>query len=76
MYDQSKLSELTRFARVDAGSVVIDVYPGDRDWTRLFSVIVGPAARVFSFVPAEIARLKNDQVGRMRTLAQDGPRDP
>ena len=25
MYDQSKLSELIRFARVDAGSTVIDV---------------------------------------------------
>ena len=36
MYDQSKLSELIRFARVDAGSTVIDVYPGDGDWTRLF----------------------------------------
>jgi predicted methyltransferase len=44
MYDQSKLSELTRFARVEAGSVVIDVYPGDGDWTRLFSDIVGLAA--------------------------------
>ena len=42
MYDQSKLSELIRFARVDAGSTVIDVYPGDGDWTRLFSEIVGP----------------------------------
>jgi len=42
MYDQSKLSELIRFARVDAGSTVIDVYPGDGDWTRLFSDIVGP----------------------------------
>ncbi|HEX7680655.1 MAG TPA: methyltransferase, partial [Thermoanaerobaculia bacterium] len=29
MYDQSKQSELIRFARVDAGSTVIDVYPGD-----------------------------------------------
>jgi predicted methyltransferase len=29
MYDQSKLSELIRFARADAGSTVIDVYPGD-----------------------------------------------
>ena len=33
MYDQSKLSELIRFARVDAGFTVIDVYPGDGDWT-------------------------------------------
>jgi len=42
MYNQSKLSELIQFARVDAGSIVIDVYPGDGDWTRLFSDIVGP----------------------------------
>ena len=49
MYDQSKLSELIRFARADAGSTVIDVYPGDGDWTRLFSDIVGPEGRVYSF---------------------------
>ena len=70
MYDQSKLSELIRFARVDAGSTVIDVYPGDGDWTRLFSDIVGPEGRVYSFVPAEVAHFKNDPVGRMRTLAK------
>ena len=62
MYDQAKQSELIRFARVDAGSTVIDVYPGDGDWTRLFSDIVGPEGRVFSFVPAEVAHFKNDPV--------------
>ena len=51
MYDQSTVSDLIRFARVDAGSAVIDVYPGDGDWTRLFSDVVGPEGRVFSFVP-------------------------
>jgi predicted methyltransferase len=71
MYSQSKLSELIQFARVDAGSIVIDVYPGDGDWTRLFSDIVGPQGRVYSFVPAEIARVKNDSVDRMRTLAKE-----
>ena len=70
MYDQSKLSELIRFARIKAGSTVIDVYPGDGDWTRLFSDIVGPEGRVYSFVPAEVAHFKNDPVGRMRTLAK------
>jgi predicted methyltransferase len=45
MYDKSKLSELIRFTRVDAGSTVIDIYPGDGDWTRLFSDIVGPEGR-------------------------------
>jgi predicted methyltransferase len=75
MYDQSTLSELIRFARVDAGSTVIDVYPGDGDWTRLFSDVVGPEGRVYSFVPTEIADLKPDQVGRMRTLAKEPGRE-
>jgi predicted methyltransferase len=75
MYDQSKLSELIRFARVDAGSTVNDEYPGDGDWTRLFSDIVGPEGRVYSFVPAEVAHFKNDPVGRMRTLAQEPGRE-
>ena len=30
MYDQAALSELIQFARVHAGSTVIDVYPGRR----------------------------------------------
>ncbi len=75
MYDQSKQSELIRFARVDAGSTVIDVYPGDGDWTRLFSDIVGPEGRVYSFVPAEVAHFKNDPVGLMRTLAKEPGRE-
>jgi predicted methyltransferase len=75
MYDQTKQSELIRFARVDAGSTVIDVYPGDGDWTRLFSDVVGPEGRVFSFVPTEIADLKPDQVGRMQTLAREPGRE-
>ena len=75
MYDQAKLSELIRFARVTAGSTVIDVYPGDGDWTRLFSDIVGPEGRVYSFVPAEVAHFKNDPFGRMQTLAKEPGRE-
>ena len=75
MYDQSKLSDLNRFARVEAGSTVIDVYPGDGDWTRLFSDAVGPQGRVYSFVPAEVAHFKNDPVGHMRTLAKEPGRE-
>jgi predicted methyltransferase len=75
MYEQSKIYELIQFARVDAGSTVIDVYPGDGDWTRLFSDVVGPKGRVFSFVPTEIADLKPDQVGRMQTLAKEPGRE-
>ena len=66
---------MIRFARVDAGSTVIDVYPCDGDWTRLFSDIVGPKGRDFSFVPTEIVDLKDYQVGRMRTLAKEPGRE-
>ena len=75
MYDQSKLSELIRFARVDLNSTVIDVYPGNGDWTRLFSDIVGAKGQVYSFVPAEVAHFKNDPVGLMRTLAKEPGRE-
>ncbi len=75
MYAPSKRSELIRFARVDSGFAVIDVFPGDGDWTRLFSDIVGPEGRVYSFVPAEVAHFKNDPVGRMRTLAKEPGRE-
>ena len=71
MYDQSKLSALLQFARVDAGCTVIDVYPGNGDWTRLFSEAVGRGGRVYSFVPAEVAHFKNDPVGHVRALAKE-----
>lgn len=76
MYPPSKQSELIRFARVEAGSTVIDVWPGNGDWTRLFSDIVGPQGRVCSFVPAEIAHFfKSDPVGDMRALAKEPGRE-
>jgi predicted methyltransferase len=75
MYDPSKLSELIRFARADAGSTVIDVYPGSGDWTRRFSDVVGSKGRVYSFVPAEVAHFKNDPVGLMRTLTKEPGRE-
>jgi predicted methyltransferase len=75
MYDQDKQSELIRFARVDVGATVIDVYPGDGDWTRLFSDAVGPEGRVFGFVPTEIADMKADQVDLMQTLAKEPGRE-
>ena len=71
MYNQTKQSELIRFARIDAGSTVIDVYPGAGDWTRLFSGVVGPEGRVYSFVPAEVAHFKSDPLGSMRALAKE-----
>ncbi|WP_404334492.1 class I SAM-dependent methyltransferase [Sphingomonas sp. MMS12-HWE2-04] len=75
MYDQATQSELIRFARIDAGSTIIDVYPGEGDWTRLFSDIVGAEGKVYSFVPAEVADFKNDPVGQMRALASEPGRE-
>lgn len=75
MYDSSKLDELSRFARVHAGSTVLDVWPGSGDWTRLFSNIAGPAGRVYTFVPAELAHFKSDPVGQMRALAKEPRRE-
>jgi len=68
-------TELVRFAGAAAGSTVIDVWPGNGDWTRLFSDIVGPEGRVYGFVPAELAHFKSDPVGRMRALAKEAGRE-
>ncbi len=75
MYDSSKALELSRFARVHAGSTVMDVWPGSGDWTRLFSDIVGPKGRVDSFVPTELAHFKSDPIGQMRGLAKEPGRE-
>jgi predicted methyltransferase len=74
MTDQSKIAELIRFARIAAGSTVIDVYPGDGDWTRRFSDIVGPAGRVYSFIPAEVAHFESDPFGKMQALSKEDGR--
>lgn len=75
MYDQATTAELIRFAHAEPGSIVIDVWPGDGDWTRLFSEVVGPAGQVFSFVPAEIVAIKDDAVDVVRALASETGRD-
>ncbi|WP_116091460.1 class I SAM-dependent methyltransferase [Sphingomonas crusticola] len=75
MYDQAKQSELIRFARVAVGTTVIDVWPGDGDWTRIFSDVVGPEGRVFGFVPTEIVQIKKDAVDQMRAVAGEPGRE-
>jgi predicted methyltransferase len=69
MYDQPTLSQLVEFTRVEPGWTVIDVYPGDGDWTRLFAGVVGSEGRVYGFVPAEVGEVKKDSVGIMQGLA-------
>ncbi|RZJ78309.1 MAG: methyltransferase [Brevundimonas sp.] len=70
MYDASKTADLMRFAEIQPGSTVVDVFPGKGDWTRLFSDAVGPKGRVYSFVPAEVAHFESDPVGQMAALAR------
>lgn len=75
MYDQTTVSELIRFTRVKPGATVIDVYPGDGDWTRLFSDAVGSEGRVYSFVPAEILQVKDDALDQAKALAEEPGRE-
>src|ERR1700683_3805593 len=71
MYDQSMLSELIKFAHVDTGSTVIDVYPGDGDWTRIFSDVVGPEGRVYQLCAGRSGRLQ-ERSGRPHADACEG----
>lgn len=75
MYDETTEAELIRFARIGSGETIIDVYPGNGDWTRIFSDTVGAQGEVHSFVPAEVAHFKNDPIGLMRTLAAEPGRE-
>jgi predicted methyltransferase len=74
MYDQKIVSELISFARIEDRATVIDIFPGDGDWTRLFADAVGPEGRVYAFVPAEVSHFPNDPVGKMRALANEPDR--
>jgi predicted methyltransferase len=75
MNDSAKFTALSQFARIHAGAAVMDVWPGGGDWTRLFSDSVGPAGRVYSFVPAELAHFQSDPVGQMQALAKEPGRE-
>ena len=75
MYDQSKLSELIRFARVRCGLNRHRHLPRRRRLDPSLLRHRGARGTSFSFVPAEVAHFKNDPVGRMRTLAKEPGRE-
>jgi len=58
-------ANISEFARVRAGSTVVDVFPGKGDWTRTFSDVVGREGRVYSFVPTEVAHLTSGPAGSL-----------
>ena len=47
-------AELLAYSGVQEGSVVVDWIPGGGYFTRLFSDVVGPAGKVYAWVPKEI----------------------
>jgi predicted methyltransferase len=66
-----KPADIIEFARVKPGETVIDIWPGSGYWTRLFSGVVGPKGKVYSYIPAEIADFKGDPVGVIKKLATE-----
>ena len=75
MYDQSKLSELIRFARIDAGPPSSTFTQATATGRACSPTSLDPKVGSTSFVPAEVAHFKNDPVGRMRTLAKEPGRE-
>jgi predicted methyltransferase len=67
-----KPAQVIAFAGMKPGDRVGDFMPGNAYFTRIFSRVVGPAGRVYAFVPAE--ELKNcspDETAGSRAVAKD-----
>jgi predicted methyltransferase len=54
-----KPAEMMAFAQLDAGDRVADIRPEEGYFTRLFAKAVGPAGRVYAFVPNQTAQREN-----------------
>ncbi len=66
-----KPAEIVEFARVKPGETVIDIWPGSGYWSRIFSKVVGPNGKVYSYVPAEIASFKGDPVAVAKAIGAE-----
>jgi len=64
-------AELVAFAKVKAGDVVVDVWPGGGYWSRLFSTVVGPKGKVYAYVPAEITGFKSDPLALAKAISTE-----
>lgn len=51
-----KPAEMLAFAEVRPGQIVLEMVPGQGYFTRLLSRAVGPAGKVYAYVPTEIAQ--------------------
>ena len=54
-----KPAEMLAFAQIDAGDRVADIRPEEGYFTRLFARAVGPAGRVYAFVPNQTSGKEN-----------------
>jgi predicted methyltransferase len=61
--------------RIQAGPTCHRRYLGDGGWTHLFSGVLGPERRIYSFVRAEVAYFKNFPVSGMRALEGEPARE-
>ena len=69
-----KPADIIAFARIKPGQTVIDIWPGGGYWTRLFSAVVGPKGKVYSYIPAEIAGFKGNPVAVIQNIAAEPDR--
>ena len=65
--------ELLAFAEVKAGQKVYDLIPGGGYFTRLFSLAVGPAGRVYSVWPEEYDKVSHPDSDVLRKQAATAP---
>ena len=65
--------ELVAFAEVRPGQKVLDLIPGGGYFTRLFSLAVGPAGRVYAIWPEHYDKVSRPDSDVMRKMAASAP---
>jgi predicted methyltransferase len=65
--------ELLAFAEVKPGQKVYDLIPGGGYFTRLFSLAVGPAGKVYSVWPDEYDKVSHPDSDGLRAMAAKPP---
>jgi predicted methyltransferase len=67
-----KPAAVVAFAGVKPGDHVADFMPGNAYFTRILSDVVGPAGRVYAFIPAEqVANCAPSEIAGTRALAHE-----
>jgi predicted methyltransferase len=65
-------SSLIAFAGVRSGDLIADFMPGNAYFTRILSDVVGPAGRVYAYIPAEqIANCPPSEIAGAQAVGRD-----